>query len=64
MVNDSEKMYCYDETVAKKWQNDVASLLFQFLKSHEVTTKKIILLSVGSAGQNKNIFLCVFVRVS
>lgn len=61
--NDNATMYCYDETVAKKGQNDVASLLFQFLKSHKVTTKKLILLSDGCAGQNKNYVLMRFLYV-
>lgn len=58
--NDAATMYCYDETVAKKGQNDVASLLFHFLRNHDLTTKNLILLSDGCAGQNKNYALMRF----
>lgn len=58
--NDAATMYCYDETVAKKGQNDVTSLLFQFLKNHDLSQKNLILLSDGCAGQNKNYVMMRF----
>lgn len=58
--NNNATMFSYDETVGRKWQNEVASLLFQYLRSNDVTTKNLILISDGCAGQNKNYVLMKF----
>lgn len=53
-------MFTYDETVGRKGQNEVASLLFKYLRSNDVTTANLILISDGCAGQNKNYVLMKF----
>lgn len=58
--NNTATMFSYDETVARKGQNEVASLLFQYLRRNEVTSKNLILISDGCAGQNKNYVLMKF----
>lgn len=53
-------MFSYDETIGRKGQNEVASLLFHYLRSNDVTTTNLILISDGCAGQNKNYVLMKF----
>lgn len=48
-------MYTYHETIGKKGQNDVTSLLLDYLKNIKDDLKEeIILISDGCPGQNKN----------
>lgn len=53
-------MFSYDETIGRKGQNEVASLLFQYFRSNDVSTTNLILVSDGCAGQNKNYVLMKF----
>lgn len=52
----------YNETVAKKGQNDVTSILFNYLllEGASANASELILISDGCAGQNKNYVMVKF----
>ena len=54
-------MYSYYEGVAKRWQNDVTSMLLHWLNKHLPQGKKnLYILSDGCSGQNKNFVMIWF----
>nr|CAI5861190.1 unnamed protein product [Callosobruchus analis] len=55
LKDDGASMYVYDESIGKKGQNEVTSLLFHYLtKGLDVTSRHLVLFSDGCPGQNKN----------
>lgn len=55
------RYYVYDETVAKKGQNEVTSLLFHYMtKIIDITSWNLVFLSDGCPGQNKNYVMMHF----
>lgn len=61
LSDDSVSMYVYDESTAKKGQNEVTSLLFHYLtKIVDITSRNLVVLSDGCPGQNKNYVMMHF----
>ncbi|CAH1958008.1 unnamed protein product [Acanthoscelides obtectus] len=61
LKDDSATMYTYDETIAKKGQNEVTSLLFHyFTQVPDITSRNLVLISDGCPGQNKNYVMMHF----
>ena len=54
-ANNKGTMYCWDESVAKRGSNEVASCLFHFFNNFlPEEVEKVFLYSDGCGGQNKN----------
>nr|XP_022906884.1 uncharacterized protein LOC111418579 [Onthophagus taurus] len=53
-------MYTYHEGVGKKGSNDMTSMLLHYINSNEFTFKRLVLISDGCPGQNKNHVMVYF----
>jgi hypothetical protein len=53
-------MFTYHEGNAKKGQNEVTSFLFNYLTRKEDLKRKLVLISDGCSGQNKNFVMMYF----
>lgn len=64
LKDNSASMYVYNESIAKKGQNEVTSLLFHYLtKVIDVTSRDLVVLSDGCPGQNKNYVMMHFMYI-
>lgn len=62
LSNSSSKFYVYDETIAKKGADNVASMLYDFIMFHlPDTVKKLSIFCDSCGGQNKNYVVIRFI---
>lgn len=58
--NNQVVLNSYLETQGEKGQNDVKSLLLRYLNKYEIHSDKLVLISDGCSGQNKNYVMVYF----
>nr|CAI5840936.1 unnamed protein product [Callosobruchus analis] len=64
LADDKASMYVYTENIAKKCQNEVTSMLFQyFARVLDITSPDLIIFSDGCPGQNKNYVMIHFLYI-
>lgn len=62
LSNSSSKFYVYDETLAKKGSDNVASMLYDFIMFNlQDTVKKLTIFCDSCGGQNKNYVIIRFI---